>query len=114
MDSIFLKDIEVWTHIGVPDAERKKAQKLRISIEFYTSLQPVSSSDDVSHGIDYKAVTEAVVALGLTERNTLERFAEDVATMVVSAFKPEGGVKVSVAKIPDLPLSEATITITRP
>ena len=33
MDVISLKDIEVWTRIGVPDSERAKAQRLLAGLE---------------------------------------------------------------------------------
>lgn len=113
MDSITLKDIEVWTRIGVPDAERQQSQRLLVTVEMLGSLKAVASTDDVSRGIDYDGVTQSVVALGSTERKTVERFAEDTATMILERFKPQH-VKVCVQKTPDLPLSAACITITRP
>ena len=113
MDSICLKDIEVWTHIGVPDAERTGSQLLLVSVELFGSLKGVSISDDISQGIDYTTVTSAVIALGTTERKTVERFAEDAAALILKTFKPES-VKITVCKKPDLPLAAACITITRP
>jgi len=113
MDSIFLKDIEVWTRIGVPDTERQKPQRLLVSIELFVSVKPVSMSDDMTKGIDYAAVTDAVTTLGLSERKTIERFAEEIATAVLSTFTPDS-VKVTVCKKPNLPLESTSVTITRP
>ena len=113
MDSIFLKDIEVWTRIGVPEAERAKAQRLLVSIELYGSLHTVGTTDDVSCGTDYATVTNAVIKLGAMERKTIERFAEDIAAIILKKFTPES-VKVTVCKKPDLPLDAASVTLIRP
>ena len=113
MDTITLSDIEVWTHIGVPDAERSRPQRLLVSVELFGSLKATGTSDDVIQGIDYKTVTDEIVKLGLSERKTIERFAEDAATMVLKQFKPES-VKVCISKKTDLPLASACVTILRP
>lgn len=113
MDSIFLKDIEVWTRIGVPEAERAKAQRVLVRIELFGSLQKVGTTDDIAHGTDYAAVTDAVTKIGATERKTVERFAEDIAAVILTNFKPDS-VKVIVCKKPDLPLDAACVTIIRP
>ncbi|MBP7114298.1 MAG: dihydroneopterin aldolase [Candidatus Peribacteraceae bacterium] len=113
MDSIFLKDIEVWTRIGVPDSERAKPQRLLVSIELLGSLKDIGTSDDITKGIDYAAVTEAVTKLGATERKTVERFAEDAASLILTNYKPTS-VKVTVTKQPDLPLRSASVTVVRP
>lgn len=113
MDSIFLKDIEVWTRIGVPEAERAKAQRVLVSIELCGSLHKVGTTDDVSCGTDYAAVTDAVIKLGTMERKTIERFAEDIAAIILKNFTPES-IKVTVCKKPDLPLDAACVTLIRP
>ncbi len=114
MDSITLNNIETWTRIGVPDAERSHPQRLLVSLELFCSLKLVAASDDLSKGIDYQVVTDAILELGKSERKTAERFAEDIATMLLAKFKPAGGVRVSIQKKPPLPLEAACITITRP
>ena len=114
MDCIRLTDIELWTHIGVPEAERATAQRLLVSIELQHNLKDVGTSDDISEGIDYADVTEKIVALGKKERKTIECLAEDIATMLLQDFHPDEGVTVTVTKNPDLPLSSASVSITRP
>jgi len=113
MDVISLKDIEVWTRIGVPDSERMKAQRLLVTVELSCPLRDIGTSDDITKGIDYAAVTAAVVRLGEHERKTIERFAEDAASLILKTFKPES-VTVTVTKHPDLPLKSASVTVTRP
>lgn len=113
MDSIFLKDIKVWTHIGVPEAERSKAQCLLVSLELYGSLKKVSTTDDITFGTDYAKVTHVVTELATSERKTIECFAEDIATVILKNFTPER-VKVTICKKPDLPLDVACVTLIRP
>lgn len=114
MDSILLRNIEVRSHIGVPDTERTNPQRLLIDIELFHPTTDAAKTDDIRKGIDYDAVTLAVVELGKIERKTVERFAEDAASVILKTFKPSGGVKVTVRKKPDLPLESVGVTIMRP
>lgn len=109
-----LKDIDVQTHIGVPDIERKTEQQILVSLEIFHPIAPVAKGDDLEQGIDYAAVTQDITELGKQERKTIERFAEDIATMILTKHKPEGGVRVTVTKMPDLLLESASVTIRRP
>jgi 7,8-dihydroneopterin aldolase/epimerase/oxygenase len=114
MDSILLDRIRVRTRIGVPDAERASEQLVLVTVELLHPLKVIGTSDDIRDGIDYQTVTERVVSLGKTGRKTVEHLAEDVATMILTDFRPQGGVKVTVCKTPDLPLESASVTIVRP
>ncbi len=114
MDSILLKNISVRTHIGVPDDERRAAQEVLVTIELFHSLQSTAKSDALEKGIDYAEITEEVVSLARTERKTIERFAEDAASVILQKFKPQGGVRITVTKKPLLPLESASVTIQRP
>ncbi len=113
MDNILIRGIELWTRLGVPDSERASPQHILVDIWLSISTKEVSATDDVSKGIDYAAVTTAVRALAETERKTVERLAEDIATLVLTQFKP-ASVTVSVQKKPDLPVDAVCLTITRP
>ena len=114
MDSILLEHIEVATRIGIDDAERSSEQTLLVTVEMLHTLQEIGASDDLTKGIDYARVTANIVQLGTVERKTIERFAEDVAAMILREFKPAGGVRVTVRKTPPLPLQSASVTIQRP
>ncbi len=114
MDSIYLHDIDVWTHIGVPDKERGSAQQLKVSVELFHSTKETAEKDNVDHGIDYATVVTDILKLAKGERKTVETFAEHIATHIIKKFKPEGGVKVSVRKKPLLPIESVSVTIQRP
>lgn len=113
MDTILIQDLRVTTSIGVPAEERAAPQELNVSVWLKLSTKEAAKTDDVSKTIDYAAVAEAISDLGKTERKTIERFAEDIADMVLDNFKPES-VSVSIDKFV-LPNAErVAITITRP
>ena len=114
MDSILLHNISVWTHIGVPEAERSVPQELHVSIELLHSTKKVARDDDVTQGIDYAQVVECVIEHAKTKRKTIERFAEDIADAILKTCKPEGGMKITVSKKPALPIENVSITIQRP
>lgn len=111
MDSLSVQDLEIWTQIGVPAAERATAQRLLVSVELFTNLSVVAEHDDVSRGIDYQQVTDAIRKLASTPRKTLERFVEDIAQHVLAAYSPAGGVQVSAQKfvLPGVRAVRATI-----
>lgn len=113
MDSILLRNISVWTRIGVPKEERENTQQIFVTIELFQPLHKIAQSDSVTDGIDYAHVAEEVIILAKTERKTIERFAEDIAGSILKKFKPAGGVRVTVTKKPDLPLESASVTIQR-
>lgn len=52
-----LEDLEIWTHIGVPDKERDQPQKLLISLNFSISTP---NADEISQTIDYAKVALAI------------------------------------------------------
>lgn len=113
MDSLFVKDLELWTHIGVPKEERDSEQLLRVSVELFTDLSSVGRKDDLKKGIDYEAVVKDIRKLATTERKTIERLAEDIAAMILKKYKPFA-VEVSVEKRPIPGMKSVSVTLGRP
>ncbi len=113
MDTLSIHDLELWTRIGVPDAERKTEQKMLVAIELIGDLSAVGNSDDVTRGIDYEALVNDVRLLAKTERKTIERLAEDIAAMILKSYKPQS-VKVSVWKEPLPGIRGVKVTLARP
>jgi dihydroneopterin aldolase len=111
MDSLYVQDIEIWTHIGVPETERATEQRILVSVELFTELKNVAKNDELGRGIDYQQVTDGIRALAATPRKTLERLVEDVAEHILATYSPVGGVKVSAQKfvLPGVRAVHATI-----
>jgi FolB domain-containing protein len=113
MDSLSINDLELWTHIGVPEEERRIEQRVLVSIELSTDLSPVGKNDDVTKGIDYEKIVADVRELAQTERKTIERLAEDIAETVLLKYQSKS-VKVSIQKNPLPGVRGACVTIERP
>src|SRR3989338_531918 len=96
-DLLSIIDLELWTHIGVPKEEREAEQRLLVTVEMSLDAKADAKSDDVKKSINYFDVTNDLKKLALTERKTIERFAEDAAQMILKKYK-QTGVTVTVKK----------------
>lgn len=113
MDTILIQELAVPTHIGVTDEERATEQELKVSVWMETNVRSASQSDDIIDTIDYADVALNIQQLGKTERKTMERFTEDIASMILQNYKPIS-VKVLTKKyiLPDA--DYIALSVTRP
>ena len=112
-DLLTISDIELRTHIGVPEEERAQEQRLLVSIVMHIDTKKAGESDDLSKTINYEKVRFDVLDLAKKERKLIESFAEDIATMILNEHDAYN-VTVTVKKfiLPDT--KEVSITIQRP
>ena len=111
-DCITITDLEVWTHIGVPAAERATEQRLLISIECTLDTKASAKEDNVKKSINYLDLSFDIQKLAQKERKTIERFADDVARITLRNYKPES-VTVTVKKFALPGAREVALTIIR-
>ncbi|MBI3618464.1 dihydroneopterin aldolase [Candidatus Peregrinibacteria bacterium] len=111
-DFLTITDLELWTRIGVTAEEREAEQRLLVTVAMECETSAAGASDSVDQSIDYVAVRNAIVELGKIERKTIERLAEDVASLVLEKFKPDA-VEVTVKKFPCGDTGEVSIAIER-
>ena len=98
MGKITLDGIEVVAKIGLLEEEQKAPQDLYVTLSLQTDFASVVASDDLSQGIDYRAVIEFVKEFALAyEGKTLERFAEQLADQLMEVF-PAVGLHLAVDK----------------
>jgi FolB domain-containing protein len=90
MATITITDLEVSFHVGVPEAERARPQRLLISLEMQSDFTRAAAADDIAHTIDYHAVCQTVTGLG-TGRSwkLIEKLAHDIADKVMDRYHPE-------------------------
>lgn len=105
MDTIFIRNIETPTYIGVPDEERSQLQTLWIDVSCgVASFQTAAATDDLNHTIDYESVTQRVRAVALERpRRLLETLAEELAATLLKKF-PMLKVELEIRKkiLPDV------------
>ena len=98
MDTITIKDLGVLCHIGVPDEERAKPQRLLITIEISGDFACAAQSDDIDHTINYYDVSQRVTQLCATHSfKLIERLADEIARFLLGEFRAEH-VSIEVKK----------------
>ena len=87
-DLIRVIDLEVFAHLGVPDAERREAQRLLISLEMGIDTFPhAAGTDNLARTVDYYDVVQHVKRFTSERpRKLLETLAEELASDLFKAF----------------------------
>ncbi len=115
MAKISIVDLEVFYHVGVPDAERAQPQRLLLTVELETDIADAAKSDRIADTIDYFAVTRRLLQFGEgREWKLIEKLAGDIADTVLAEFNPQA-VSVEVKKfiIPQARYVAVTLTKVR-
>ena len=113
MDKIRIEGLLCRAHVGVPDAERRKRQKILIDLDLELDLRKAGRSDRVELTVDYAAVAREVKKL--TEGGPFvlaETIAEATADRVLAKFDVER-VTVRVRKFSVPGTSSVGVEITR-
>ena len=87
MDTIFLKELEAETVIGIFDWERKMRQRVVIDLEMACDIRRAAATDSIDAALDYKAVAKRVIAfVEASEFQLVETLAERVAQLIIEEF----------------------------
>lgn len=99
-DLIRIVDLEVFSHIGVPEMERHAAQGLLVSVEMACeTIVHAANTDDLDHTINYANVAERIRRLAAQrERKLIETLAEEIAADILGAF-PIKKIRVEIKKL---------------
>ena len=99
MDAILIQDIKMRLHIGVTEKERRKRQKVFVSLEMRPEGE-THGEDMLEHTIDYSAVRRGLHSLLRDTRfKLIETVAERSAQYVLDNFSARH-VTVTVKKFP--------------
>ncbi len=103
MDIIFLQEVKVKTHLGVPDWERLVAQTIILDIELAMPHSHSCQTDAIEDTLDYGQIV-ARIRETLAEKNfkLVEALAEHVCQLIMTEFGAPW-VKARVAKPGILP-----------
>jgi dihydroneopterin aldolase len=86
-DEIRIASLELRAHVGVPAAERKKSQRLTVSLTMVPVLEFGAMDDDVGNTINYADVAAAIRELAAERpRKLIETLAEEIAELVLDQF----------------------------
>ena len=98
MSHISIVDLEVFYHVGVPDAERAEPQRLLLTVELESDFSAAAKTDAIADTIDYFAVTQRLLKFGEgREWKLIEKLAADLAETILTEFKPQS-VSIEVKK----------------
>jgi FolB domain-containing protein len=113
MDTITIKDLEVFYCVGVPDEERAKPQRLLLTVEMEHDFQAAAAEDDLADTVDYFAVSQRLLQFGDgVHWKLIETLAVDIAQMVLEEFKPRS-VIVEVKKFIIPQARHVSVRVTR-
>lgn len=87
MDKVFIRQLEIQTHIGVHAWEHHIRRPLLLDLDLGVDTREAAASDHIRDALDYKAVCDAVESL-VKERQfqLLETFAEAAARRLFEQF----------------------------
>ena len=60
-DTVFLRDLRIPTVIGIYDWERQIRQDLFIDLEMAWDISKAAEHDDITHTLNYKAVSKRII-----------------------------------------------------
>ena len=113
-DEIHIDQLEVSTHIGVPEQERAAPQRLTVSISFWPHQQARDLADNIHKAVNYSAVAEETKSFVRDQSvNLIETLADRLAMHLLKTF-PIQKVAVEVRKfaLQDAKYVSATVTRT--
>jgi FolB domain-containing protein len=88
---ISIVDLVVFYHVGVPEEERARPQRLLLTVEMESDFSAAVRSDSIADTVDYFAVTRLLLKFGEGRSwKLIEKLAADIAATVMSEFKVSG------------------------
>ncbi len=113
-DRVHIEQLEISAHIGVPEKERAKPQRLTVSISLWPYDEARDMADKIENTVNYSAVAEATKNF-VRDRsvNLIETLADQLALYLLKTFRVQK-VTVEVRKFPlkDAKFVSATATRT--
>lgn len=102
-DQIIISQLGISTFIGATDEERRKPQRLRVSVVMEPAASFATMADRLENTVDYADISTGIKVLAATgQRLLIETLAEEIAAMLLSGY-PLRSVEVELRKyiLPD-------------
>jgi len=98
VNTITICDLAALFHVGVPDDERARPQRLLLTVEMELDFSAAAANDDLAHTVDYYAVSRRLIGFGQGRSwKLIETLASEIAAAVLDEY-PVRTVAVEVKK----------------
>jgi 7,8-dihydroneopterin aldolase/epimerase/oxygenase len=112
-DRIHIEQLEVSTHIGVPEEERAVPQRLTVSISFWPYHEAGDLADKIENAVNYSAIVEETKNFVRDQSvNLIETLADRLAVHLLKHFRLRK-VTVELRKFPFEDAKYVSVTVTR-
>ena len=112
-DRIHIEELEVSTHIGVPEEERAVPQRLTVGISFWPYYGARDLADKIESTVNYSAVAEEAKNFVRNQSvNLIETLADRLAMHLLKTFRMQK-VTVELRKFPLEDAKYVSVTVTR-
>jgi len=112
-DRIHIEQLEVSTHIGVPDEERGAPQRLTVSISFWPYREAGDLADKIENAINYSSVVEETKNFVRDQSvNLIETLADRLAMHLLKNFRMQK-ITIELRKFPFEDANYVSVTVTR-
>ena len=112
-DCLHVEQLEVSTHIGVPEEERAARQRLTVSISFWPYHGARDLADKIESTVNYSAVAEEAKNFVRNQSvNLIETLADRLAMHLLKTFRMQK-VTVELRKFPLEDAKYVSVTVTR-
>jgi 7,8-dihydroneopterin aldolase/epimerase/oxygenase len=112
-DRIHIEQLEVSTHIGVPEEERGAPQRLTVSISLWTYHEAGDLADKIENTVNYSDVVEEAKNFVRDQSvNLIETLADRLAMHLLKHFRIQK-VTIELRKFPFEDAKYVSATITR-
>lgn len=115
-DRIHIEGIEVFAHIGVPEEERTKSQRLTFDLTLWPVRSHAELSDDIERAVNYAAVCDEAKSFVRKRRDKLiETLADALATHLLERFEIRK-ITIELRKyiLPEVEFVSVSVTRERP
>jgi dihydroneopterin aldolase len=112
-DEVRIEQLEVFTVIGVLEHERKRLQRLTVSISFWPYEQSQDLADNIEKAVNYSAVAEETKRFAREQAvNLIETLADRLASHLLKSF-PIQKVTIELQKFALQDAKYVSVTVTR-
>jgi 7,8-dihydroneopterin aldolase/epimerase/oxygenase len=112
-DKIHIEQLDVFTHIGVPEEERANPQKLTVSISLWPYQQPNDLADHIERTVNYSAIAEETKNFVHDQSVCLiETLADRLASHLLKSF-PIQKATIELRKFALQDAKYVSVTVTR-